>query len=238
MERGHLLLVALMPNPVTASIFRALCNITEGLTRTNIRAHEEELLGLKVSQAEKDIALSKCVSSQQSCAAKKPKLTSNAISDVNDLPNFDPDGAAHRLCQHWSSVVGARCTNIPNDPAQMILPIVQPAPRELIWSIGLDEFEELLASKRDSAPDPDGLPNRVCRCAGGSGPRCRVRLSHTALVPAERSFFFPKTRNTNDRGLVIRSLRRLTLRICDCGHVFGVTYVDTLSNASTRPSVS
>ena len=86
-----------MPNPVIASIFRALCNVAEGLTRTNIRAHEEELLGLEVSQTEMDIALSKSVSSQQSCAAKKPKLTSNAISDVNDLPNFDPDEAAHRL---------------------------------------------------------------------------------------------------------------------------------------------
>ena len=186
MERGPLLLVALMPNPLTASIFWALCNSTEGLTRTNIRAHEEELLGLDVSQAEKDIALFKCLSSQQSWAAKKPKLTANAIPDVNDFPIFDPDEAAQRPCQHWSSVVGARCSNMPNDPAQVILPFVQPAPRELIWSIGLEEFEELPASKRDSPPDPDGLPNRKCRCAGGSGPRCRERLSHTALLPAER----------------------------------------------------
>ena len=36
--------------------FRALCNIIESLTRDNVCAHEEELLGLDVNRAEKDIS--------------------------------------------------------------------------------------------------------------------------------------------------------------------------------------
>ena len=66
-------------------------------------AGEEELLGPEVSQAEKDAALSKCLSSQRSWAARKPKHTLSAISDVDGGPIFDPDEAARR---------GLTCTRI------------------------------------------------------------------------------------------------------------------------------
>ena len=105
--------------------FRALCYVIQSLTRANVRAHEEELLGLEVSQAEKDMALLQCLSSQRSWAAKEPKVTLNSISDADDVPICDPDEAAHRLCQHWGGVFGARSTRIPNDQAQMILSCVQ-----------------------------------------------------------------------------------------------------------------
>ena len=39
----------------------------------------------------------------------------------------------------------------------------------VIGIFGLDEFEELLASKRESALGPDGLPKSVYRSAGGIG---------------------------------------------------------------------
>ena len=61
----------------------------KSLTRANIRAHEEELLGLEVSQAEKDMALTKCLS------------LSMQFLTPDDVPIFDPDEAAHNLCQHW-----------------------------------------------------------------------------------------------------------------------------------------
>ena len=116
----------------------------------------------------------------------------------------------------------ARCTNIPKDQAQVILPFVQLALRELIRSIGLDEFEEQFASKRDSAPGPDGLPNSVCRGAGGSGAKFlfaayQATLQGEALpygFGASRTVFVPETSDINDQGLLIRSpesLRRLTL---------------------------
>ena len=78
-------------------IFRAHCNFVESLTN---------LLGLEVNQVEKYMALR---------AAKKPKLTLKANSDVEEAPIFDPNEAAHRLCLHWSGIFEARNTNIPND---------------------------------------------------------------------------------------------------------------------------
>ena len=42
-------------NFVKCIFFCALCNIVESLTRDNIRVYEEELLGLDVNQAEKDM---------------------------------------------------------------------------------------------------------------------------------------------------------------------------------------
>ena len=39
----------------------------------------------------------------------------------------------------------------------MLVSFVQPVPRDLNWAVQLDELEELLASKRESALGPDGL---------------------------------------------------------------------------------
>ena len=70
--------------------------------------------------------------------------------------------------------------------AEAVLSLVQHAPPDLRWNIGLDEFEEILASKSESAPRPDGLPKTLYRSAGGIGPdfsslltrlACRERLS-------------------------------------------------------------
>ena len=105
--------------------FRALCYVIESFTRANVRAHEEELLGLKVSQAEKDMALLQCLSQSTKLGREGDKVTLNVIFDADDVPICDPDEAAHRLCQHRGGVFGARSTRIPNDQAQMILSCVQ-----------------------------------------------------------------------------------------------------------------
>ena len=115
------------------------------------------------------MVLSTCVSSQQSWAVKKPKLTTHAISNADDVSSFHQDEAARRLCQHWGGMFSARGTSIPNGWAQTMLALVQLAPPDLIWNIGSDRFEEHLASKRESAPGPDGLPYSVYRSAGGIG---------------------------------------------------------------------
>ena len=102
--------------------------------------HEEELLGLDVNQAEKDMAISKCAGSHQSWAVRKPKLTSHAISSADGVPTFDRDEAANTLCQHWCSVFGTRGADILGDHPDAILSFVQPAPHDLNWTIGLDEL--------------------------------------------------------------------------------------------------
>ena len=68
--------------------FRALCNIIESLTRHNIRAYEEDLLGLDFNQAEKDMTLAKSVSSQQSWNEKADRLTHEAREKGDSWNSF------------------------------------------------------------------------------------------------------------------------------------------------------
>ena len=44
---------------------------------------------------------------------------------------------------------------------------VQQAPDDINWTIDQAEFGDLVASKKDSAPGPDGIPYGVYRCVGG-----------------------------------------------------------------------
>ena len=61
---------------------------------------------------------------------------------------------------------------------------MQTALRDLTWSIDLDEFEELLVSKRESAPVPDWLPHGVSRSAGCIGAKCLFAANQAALQGA------------------------------------------------------
>ena len=83
------------------------------------------------------MVLNKCAS------VKKPKLTIHAISTVDDVPVFDPNEAAYRLCPYWGYICRARCGCITSDQAETMLAFVQPTPLDLNWNIGLDEFGEL-----------------------------------------------------------------------------------------------
>ena len=105
----------------------------------------------------------------------------------------------------------------------MIVCFMQQAPRDVIWSAVLDEVEELLASKRESARGrwvavPCVLLCRLhwcqipLRCLPGQG-------SGSQGFGASRRVFIPKTVKVNAQGLLIRSpdsLRRLTLCNYDC----------------------
>ena len=88
---------------------------------------------------------------------------------------------------------------------------VQLAPLDLNWTVGLDEFEELLASERESAPGPDGLPYSVYRSAGGFGAqfslRCQACLQRAALP--SRTVFIPKSTEIDAQGHITRSLEAL-----------------------------
>ena len=103
---------------------------------------------------------------------------------------------------------------------------VQQAPDDIPWTLVQAEFDDLLASKEDSAPGPDGILYGVYRCAGGLGSKF---LFHAYLAVLEgrniptcfaesRTVFIPKASDTDDLGRIIRSpdaLRPLTLCNCD-----------------------
>ena len=52
---------------------------------------------------------------------------------------------------------------------ETILGHVQKAPDDIRWEIDRHEFDEMMASKKVSAPGPDGIPYSIYKCAGGLG---------------------------------------------------------------------
>ena len=65
-----------------------------------------------------------------------------------------------------------------------MLSFVQSAPRDLNWTTSLEELEELLASKRESALGPDGLPYIVYRSAGEIGAKLLLAAWQATLQGA------------------------------------------------------
>ena len=43
---------------------------------------------------------------------------------------------------------------------------VQKDPDNIYWTIDRIKFDDLIASKKDSAPGPDGIPYGAFKCAG------------------------------------------------------------------------
>ena len=160
-------------------------------------------------------------------AWRAPRTEETVETNSSNVVPMDVDALHREGGKGKKGIFGARSTSIPNDRAQIILSFVQPSLRDLTWTVGLDEFEELLASKRESAPGPDGSPNSVYRSAGGIGAKFLfatylATLQGKALPVgsgASRIVFIPKTSEANAQGLLIRSpesLRPLTLCNCDC----------------------
>ena len=131
--------------------FRALCDIIESLTRDNMQNHEDQLSGLDVSQAQKDMALSKCASSKRSWVVKKnTNFSLHAVTDAEGRPRHDPDEAADSLRQHWGNVFSSGESAIRVELSDPTLSFVQPALYDTRWAISWEEFQELFASKRES----------------------------------------------------------------------------------------
>ena len=105
----------------------------------------------------------------------------------------------------------ARDYGIPAGQADTMLSFVVPALREKNWAVEFSALEEMLASKRESAPGPDRLPYCVYRSAGGVGAKfscanCEAVLMEAA-VPAGfcALCFIPNSGDTNAQGLLIRT---------------------------------
>ena len=95
-----------------------------------------------------------------------------------------------------------------------ILRYVQKAPDR-------NEFDELMATEKESAPGPDGIPYSFYRCAGDWAPDKHVPEGGTvpALFAESRTVFIPKSSDVDNNGRIVRSpeaLRPLALCNCDC----------------------
>ena len=207
--------------------FQRLSHIFASLSRENLATREAEITNLPWTQTEKDTASARWRGGQRSWRNKKPVLSLSAVTDEEGHPLENEDESGRRLCEYWRTIFQARPEGPRHLQHEEILRYVQQAPDHINWTLDQAEFDDLLASKKDSAPGPDGIPYSIYRCAGGLGSQFLFDTYRALLeggaVPdhfAESgTVFIPKTSDIDDNGRIIRSpdaLRPLTLCNCDC----------------------
>ena len=83
---------------------------------------------------------------------------------------------------------------------ETILEVVQDAPEDFQWTIDKEEFDEMIATKKESARGPDGIPFGIYRCTGGLVSRCLCNAQRIVVeggcvstrFAASRTAFIPK----------------------------------------------
>ena len=108
------------------------------------------------------VALSKLGFEEGVPGRKRTQLPLHAVTDNAERPLQDSNDAGQKVCRYWRTIIHAQGSVLPYNIA---------------WEVNREEFEEPLATKRESAPDPDGLPYGAFRCAGGIGTRFLQRAS-------------------------------------------------------------
>ena len=103
---------------------------------------------------------------------------------------------------------------------------VKPAPEGIVWDVSKERnFEELLATKRESAPGPDRLPCSTCRHAGGIGTRFLFeayqhlfRGGHPPTgFPASRTVLIWKSREVDEAATIASCPAcSATFTLCNC----------------------
>ena len=142
--------------------FQRLNQIFACLTRENLEAREAEVSTLPWTQTEKYIALARCRSGQRARRNKKPVLSLSADTDEEGHPLDNEDDSGRRLCEYWGTIFQAREEGPRHHQHEDILRFVQHAPDDIpLDCTDKTEFDDLLALKEGSAPDPDGIPYGV-----------------------------------------------------------------------------
>ena len=104
----------------------------------------------------------------------------------------------------------ARIQDERHNEYETILDQVQRALEDMQWTINKQEFDEVLATKKESALGPDGIPKSIQRCAGWFGSQLLLNAYRSIVeggsVPlrfAGRTVFVPKSSAVDDNGLII-----------------------------------
>ena len=94
-------------------------------------------------------------------------LCLHAVTDEDGHPLENENESGRRLRDYWCTIFQARAEGPRHHQYDNILRYVQKAPDDIRWVIDKNEFDELMASKNESAPAPDGIPYSFVKCAGG-----------------------------------------------------------------------
>ena len=162
MKLGNLLGKCLDQRSFECVDFHGLSQITR-----EIIAEREAEIHNPPWQTEKDNALAKCRLSLRAWRTKKPMLCLHAVTHEDGRPRDGEDELGMRLCSTWGEIFGARAEGDQHHCHETILGYVQKAPNDIQWEINKHEFDEMIATKNESAPGPDGIPFSIDSCAGG-----------------------------------------------------------------------
>ena len=147
-----------------------------------------------------------CPGEVQTWTSRLARQETNALS----LENEDESG--RRLCEYWGTIFQARNEGERHHHYENILRYVQKDPDDIRWEIDGNEFDELMATNKESAPGPDGMPLSLNRCAGGLGSQFLFNAYKHVLeggtIPAlfaeSRTVFIPKSSDVDDSGRIVR----------------------------------
>ena len=159
--------------------------------------------------------------------SKKPMLCLHAVTDEDCHPLENEDESGRRQCEYWRTMFQVRAEGPRHHQYEKILRYVQRALDDIRWVMDKNEFDELIATKKEPAPGPAGIPYSFDRCVGGLGSQVLFNANNHVLeggtIPAlfaeSRTVFIPKSSNVDNDGRIVRSpeaLRPLTLCNCDC----------------------
>ena len=136
--------------------FHGLSQIIASITRENFAEREAEIGNLSWTH-EKDSALAKCRLAFRAWRAKKPMHCLHAVTDQDGHPLEKKDEPGRRSCEYWSTMFQARSEGQMRHYFAYILRYVQKAPDDIRWEIDRNVFDVLMATKKESAPGPDGI---------------------------------------------------------------------------------
>ena len=133
-----------------------LPRIVASLTRGSIAEREDAISNLPWVQTEKDKALTKCRRSQRAWCAKKPQMTLHTVTNEEGQPLDDADESAARLCSCAADNFEAKEGHHQDRSCETILNHVERALDDIQWTLCKEGFDEMLVTKKESAPSPDG----------------------------------------------------------------------------------
>ena len=127
-------------------------------------SHEKELQNEKQkyvtsfwTKTEKDNALAKCRLGLRAWRAKKPMLCLHAVTDEDGHSLENEDESDRRLCEYRSTIFDGRIEVERHHCHETILRYVQKAPDDIRWKIDRNEFDELMATKKNPLQVPTGI---------------------------------------------------------------------------------